>query len=169
MADYFNAKSINTKILGPVFASNDYVDEGLANHAVMLRAYWEGKSNVPASWAGDAPEGNVAQYGKQNWFQETSGEGAAWDKDNALGPRAEDPRRARPGPRLGLHLLADGGRRGRSDRQRPPRHEPALEPELEHWTDITKTGISLSAGQQLMRIAMVGPDFNVDWIEIRPR
>ncbi len=36
------------------------------------------------------------------------------------------------------------------------------------WTDVTKTGVSLSAGQQYMRITMVGADFNVNWIEITP-
>src|SRR5512142_1890519 len=34
-----------------IFASNDYNDGGQANHAVMLRGYWEGTANVPASWA----------------------------------------------------------------------------------------------------------------------
>ncbi len=68
-----------------IFASNDYVDGGLANHAVMLRGYWEGIANVPAAWAQWSPAGNISQYGKQNWFQESSGESNNWDKDNALG------------------------------------------------------------------------------------
>lgn len=36
------------------------------------------------------------------------------------------------------------------------------------WADVTKTGVSLSAGQQVLRIAMVGDLFNVNWIEIAP-
>jgi hypothetical protein len=34
------------------------------------------------------------------------------------------------------------------------------------WTDVTRTGVSLSAGQQFMRIAMTGASFNVNWIEV---
>ena len=34
------------------------------------------------------------------------------------------------------------------------------------WADLTKTGVSLSAGQQYMRISMTGGSFNVNWIEI---
>ena len=122
VADYFNAKGVTTKIMGPhhshiagrpgnpwhfgvqmsfidavrnhasgnlmneidIIASNDYVDEGMQNHAVMMRAYWEGRSKTSAAWQ-PGPEGNVSQYGKPNWYQETSGESTAWDKDNALG------------------------------------------------------------------------------------
>ena len=36
------------------------------------------------------------------------------------------------------------------------------------WTDVVKTGVSLPAGQQCLRIAMVGGEFNVNWIEITP-
>jgi endoglucanase len=36
------------------------------------------------------------------------------------------------------------------------------------WTDLTRTGVSLSAGPQILRIAMVGGSFNVNWIEIAP-
>jgi hypothetical protein len=35
------------------------------------------------------------------------------------------------------------------------------------WTDLAKTGVSLSAGQQYMRISMTGGSFNVNWIESR--
>ena len=34
------------------------------------------------------------------------------------------------------------------------------------WTDLNRTGVSLSAGQQFMRISMTGGSFNVNWIEI---
>jgi endoglucanase len=34
------------------------------------------------------------------------------------------------------------------------------------WTDLNRTGVSLSAGPQLMRIAMTGGSFNVNWIEV---
>ena len=34
------------------------------------------------------------------------------------------------------------------------------------WTDLTRTGVSLSAGQQLMRVSMAGGSFNLNWIEI---
>ena len=34
------------------------------------------------------------------------------------------------------------------------------------WTDLNRTGISLSAGPQFLRIAMTGAGFNVNWIEI---
>jgi hypothetical protein len=36
------------------------------------------------------------------------------------------------------------------------------------WTDLNRTGVSLAAGQQFMRIAMTGGSFNVNWIEITP-
>ncbi|HET9317661.1 MAG TPA: carbohydrate-binding protein, partial [Vicinamibacteria bacterium] len=34
------------------------------------------------------------------------------------------------------------------------------------WTDLNRTGVSLPAGQQVMRISMTGGSFNVNWIEI---
>ena len=34
------------------------------------------------------------------------------------------------------------------------------------WTDLTRTGVSLSAGQQFLRISMTGGSFNLNWIEI---
>jgi hypothetical protein len=34
------------------------------------------------------------------------------------------------------------------------------------WTDVTRTAVSLSAGQQFMRIAMTGGSYNLNWIEI---
>ena len=34
------------------------------------------------------------------------------------------------------------------------------------WTDLNRTGVSLSAGPQFMRISMTGGSFNVNWIEI---
>ncbi len=34
------------------------------------------------------------------------------------------------------------------------------------WTEVTRTGVSLSAGPQFMRIAMTGGSFNVNWIEV---
>src|SRR6185295_6814868 len=34
------------------------------------------------------------------------------------------------------------------------------------WTDLTRTGVSLPAGQQVLRISMTGGSFNVNWIEI---
>jgi len=34
------------------------------------------------------------------------------------------------------------------------------------WTDLNRTGVSLSAGPQVLRIAMTGGSFNVNWIEI---
>lgn len=36
------------------------------------------------------------------------------------------------------------------------------------WTTVTKTGVSLEAGIQKLRIEMVGGDFNLNWIEIAP-
>jgi len=35
------------------------------------------------------------------------------------------------------------------------------------WTMVAKT-VTLSAGQQVMRIAMDASDFNIDWVEVRP-
>ena len=34
------------------------------------------------------------------------------------------------------------------------------------WTTVAKTGISLSAGRQTVRVAMTGADFNLNWIEL---
>lgn len=34
------------------------------------------------------------------------------------------------------------------------------------WTDLSRAGVSLAAGQQVLRISMVGASFNVNWIEI---
>jgi hypothetical protein len=34
------------------------------------------------------------------------------------------------------------------------------------WTDVTRTGVSLSAGQQFLRISMTGGSYNLNWIEI---
>jgi hypothetical protein len=34
------------------------------------------------------------------------------------------------------------------------------------WTDLNRTGVSLPAGPQIMRISMTGGSFNVNWIEI---
>ena len=34
------------------------------------------------------------------------------------------------------------------------------------WADLTKTGVSLSAGQQFMRISLTGGSYNLNWIEI---
>lgn len=34
------------------------------------------------------------------------------------------------------------------------------------WTDVVRTGVSLSAGPQVMRISLTGSSFNVNWIEI---
>ena len=34
------------------------------------------------------------------------------------------------------------------------------------WTTVTKTGVSLSAGQQVMRISMDSGNFNVNWVNI---
>jgi hypothetical protein len=34
------------------------------------------------------------------------------------------------------------------------------------WADVNRTGVSLSAGQQVMRISMTGGSYNVNWIEI---
>jgi len=34
----------------------------------------------------------------------------------------------------------------------------------QNWTTVTKTGVTLSAGQQVMRIAMDGSNFNVNWV-----
>ena len=34
------------------------------------------------------------------------------------------------------------------------------------WTDVVRTGVNLQAGRQLLRIAMVGSEFNLNWIEI---
>jgi endoglucanase len=34
------------------------------------------------------------------------------------------------------------------------------------WTSVTRTGVSLAAGQQILRIALTGASFNVNWIEI---
>jgi hypothetical protein len=34
------------------------------------------------------------------------------------------------------------------------------------WTDLSRTGVSLSAGQQFMRISMTGGSYNLNWIEI---
>jgi carbohydrate binding protein with CBM6 domain/List-Bact-rpt repeat protein len=34
------------------------------------------------------------------------------------------------------------------------------------WTDLSATGVSLSAGQQFLRISMTGGSYNVNWIEI---
>ena len=36
------------------------------------------------------------------------------------------------------------------------------------WTTVTKTGVSLEAGIQKLRIEMVGNAFNLNWIEIAP-
>ena len=32
------------------------------------------------------------------------------------------------------------------------------------WTDLNRTGVSLSAGQQFMRISMTGGSVNLNWI-----
>jgi hypothetical protein len=34
------------------------------------------------------------------------------------------------------------------------------------WTDLSRTGVSLSAGPQLLRISMTGGSYNLNWIEI---
>jgi endoglucanase len=34
------------------------------------------------------------------------------------------------------------------------------------WTELSRTGVSLAAGRQLMRVSMTGGSFNVNWIEI---
>jgi hypothetical protein len=34
------------------------------------------------------------------------------------------------------------------------------------WTDVTKTGVSLSAGQQVMKIEMLSGGYNVNWVEL---
>jgi hypothetical protein len=34
------------------------------------------------------------------------------------------------------------------------------------WTDVTKTGVGLSAGQQRLRLTLVGAAFHVNWIEV---
>jgi endoglucanase len=34
------------------------------------------------------------------------------------------------------------------------------------WTNVTRTGLSLAAGQQIVRIALTGASFNVNWVEI---
>ncbi len=34
------------------------------------------------------------------------------------------------------------------------------------WADVSRTGVSLAAGQQLLRVSMTGGSFNVNWVEI---
>jgi hypothetical protein len=34
------------------------------------------------------------------------------------------------------------------------------------WTDVTRTGVTLAAGSQIVRIAMTGGSYNLNWIEI---
>jgi hypothetical protein len=34
------------------------------------------------------------------------------------------------------------------------------------WTDVIKTGISLSAGQQVMKVEMLSGGYNLNWIEL---
>ena len=41
-----------------------------------------------------------------------------------------------------------------------------ITPRMQTWSDLTKSGVSLAAGQQVLRIAMLGGDFNLNWIEI---
>ena len=36
------------------------------------------------------------------------------------------------------------------------------------WADITRTGVQLQAGTQVMRINLLSDSFNVDWIEVSP-
>jgi hypothetical protein len=36
------------------------------------------------------------------------------------------------------------------------------------WTNVTRTRVSLAAGRQVLRIAMAGGSFNVNWIEVKP-
>ena len=34
------------------------------------------------------------------------------------------------------------------------------------WTDVTKSAIPLSAGQQIMKIEMLSGGYNLNWIEL---